>query len=778
MKKIILSIFVFVLMFSTLANTPNTAHVSAQPRRDLEIAWYPDFSTCYSGLKTDEVDIACDFLSYEQFKDAQADPNIQLASYDETGIIEFDINNNYSIMSYPNVRSPTNELKVRRAIAYLVNKSYIVEEILPKFFGEVIDVPISNAQSGWWNASVTGSNYPYPYNPDAAASLLASLGFNDTDGNGYLNYPSDWPGIQNLPSTDTTSMPLKIVIRQDHADREKAGDYLIYQLEGNTLTPRDSPLAMANWPPGFVGGDFDTYVLPPIRIQWDVHRDRNYHIYTGAWSLSISPPTYMYSLFHSMSWYPYGPNYVTDMEYHDLDEELEKAYYAQDISTAMFHCRNAQGLLVDKYCVSIWLWNYNHFNAYRKELVGVVSQQSWGVDNPYTYLTSYRADDPGAATRVGIPMVPDRLNVLYSPWLYEGQMLDKVYTYLMSKMPYSLEVDQPWAAQDWELGTWYDPRDGIDKTMVTFWLRKDVGCTEPQTGNLVDYFTADDFGFTVWYTYAFSDAWVWDSVMGVHHVKIVNDYQVEVYFDAYNMWLLYAIGGGMPLLGPRDVLVDKLCERTSATFKGADLVEVAPGYYEYQFSTDQVVELINASVHGNLIHENEDFYIRAGYDVNAHNVFVNLTSFAPTDVITINYYRAIPNGADGFYLGGNLGYDWTDTMYSYGLYYPVSINPVSGDGAFLKRNQYFFLETPALGEIDWRWYWEGTAKPRSGNYAISILDVVESAIAYCSRGDGEYNPRYLPAADIDPNDLCHIGIFDLVTIASKYGKRFGTPPNQ
>ena len=98
----------------------------------------------------------------------------------------------YTILKYPNVRSPTNELKVRQAIAHLINKTYICEHLLPKFWSNPIDVPIPNSVSSWWNLSVVGFNYPYPYDPDAAAALLASLGFNDTDGNGYLNYPQDY----------------------------------------------------------------------------------------------------------------------------------------------------------------------------------------------------------------------------------------------------------------------------------------------------------------------------------------------------------------------------------------------------------------------------------------------------------------------------------------------------------------------------------------------------------------------------------------------------------
>ena len=335
MKSLFVLICVLALTFSILVETSNFPSVNAQARSDLEITWYSDISLCYSALKNHTVDITGYPLTYEQFEDAQADPDVQLASYDENGIFEFDINNNYSIPSYPNVKSPTSEIKVRQAIAHLINKTYIIEEILPDFFGNIIDVPISNALNGWWNTSVTGDNYPYPYNPDAAAALLASLGFNDTDGNGYLNYPEDWPGIENLPNTDTTEMPLKMFIRQDHEDRKEAGLYLVSQLEGVKGDPADSALAKANWPSGFIGGDFAIDIMQIVVTPLEVVRDRNYHIYTGGWSLSRFPAEYMYYMFSLAFWCPYGLNYV-GAHYPDLDEELYKAYYAQNISSAIF----------------------------------------------------------------------------------------------------------------------------------------------------------------------------------------------------------------------------------------------------------------------------------------------------------------------------------------------------------------------------------------------------------------------------------------------------------
>jgi hypothetical protein len=109
-------------------------------------------------------------------------------------------------------------------------------------------------------------------------------------------------------------------------------------------------------------------------------------------------------------------------------------------------------------------------------------------------------------------------------------------------------------------------------------------------------------------------------------------------------------------------------------------------------------------------------------------------------------------------------------MYSYNTHYPVSITTNS---ASLKKNPYFFLPKPILGEIDWRYYYQGTTQPRNGYFKIDILDLVKCTSAYCSRGDGQYDSMYFPGADVDSSDLGHIGLLDLVTVTSNYGRQFG-----
>ncbi len=223
-----------------------------------------------------------------------------------------------------------------------------------------------------------------------------------------------------------------------------------------------------------------------------------------------------------------------------------------------------------------------------------------------------------------------------------------------------------------------------------------------------------------------------------------------------------------PLMAPKEVLVPLLCGTITEEWDQS-------GTDPYML-TNNVVQVVECTLDGTTptpLVEGVDYRIEAGYDIGKHIRFQPLRDL--TGHIKITYWYP-DKPATGFYLAG---LPWQQTMYSLGTHYPVSMTtdpPGIGDAIYLRKNPAFFLETPPLGEVDWAWEWIGTTKPRSGQYALRIFDVVKATAAYCTRGDGEYNPRWFPGADLDSSDLCHIGIYDVVLIVGKFGRTFGKPP--
>jgi len=742
MKKfeVRIAVVIAVVLLLTLIQVPS---IKSMARSDLEFKWYSNPDDAFMDLVANETDILCMDLTFEQKEAVEADPNLQICRYAKNDVFEYALNNNYSIVDYPNVQSPTNRLEVRQAIAYLVDKTYIIENILQ---GQAmrIDQPIPAPQSGWCNESVVGPNYPYPYNPTKAAEILANLGFADTDGNGWLNYPADWPGA---PGADTTEYPLKVVIRSEYQARLLVGRYLVEQLE-NTLAQ-------------YMGAGFKCNKIEgPRSVILPILLEKNFHVYAQGY-VTGRFPTHLFFCYHSMFWCT--SNIVTNYEHPQLDQYLQEFHHAQSIEEARAACKKACGYMAD-HCVTIPLWSSVAYQTWRKGVVGVVCMCGYGINNKYTYINAYRADNLGAPVRVAV-LEPAQLNVVYSSVPEDWEILNAIYPHLMNVNPYDL-IDQPWVAQDWEVGTW-----GQNKTKVTFWIRKDAGIAGPEVvPALPRNYTAHDVAFTIWYTYALQDAWNWEQVMDVHHTEVIDNQTIVVYFDKKSMWFLYDIGE-LPLL-VKDELIKKLSQAPLYPLMEEKTVSFLCWGNEVQFTNDSLVQVINATADGMPIYENTNFIIRAGQDVYCHNVFV------PVDIplelpwnITITYYYA-PNPPTGYYLGSDAGLSWQDTMYTAGPHYPQSISTFD---VILARNTNFFLNL-ILGEIDWRWNWVEGPKPRSGYYQISLFDAVKLLVAYCSRGDGEYDPRYLPGADIDCYDLCHIGLYDAVTLLSHYGQKFGTPP--
>jgi hypothetical protein len=757
MKKIFATIVSVLLLTSMYVAFINP--VKAEARSDLDVTFYASDTAAWTALLGGQADFIQWALTKEQKEAAEANPNIQLCRVDENGMYEFDINNNYSILTYPGMRSATNALRVRQAIARLVDKDYIIANIL-LYFGVRIDQPMAATQMlGWANASCIGANYPYPYNPQEAANLLAAEGFADTDANGWLNYPSGWPGVPER--ADTTAYPLVVCVRSDHAHRFAAGQYLISQLEvtlaGTTI-----------------GAGFKTtgtqWQQPRAVLSPKVMGNRDYNVYTGGWSVGRYP-TYLFSLYHSQFWYPYGSSYVVGMNssnlpnYPDVDKAVEDIWYTGGIATAKTAAQYFCYLHSKVHCLNVPLWSYSSYWAYAKTLVGVVNEDGYGIENPYTFMNAYRVG--GGPIRIATISGPDRLNILHSQWYFEYAFLDRVYTGGMSVQPYDLAVDQPWVIQDWETGTWDDA--GTTKSMVTYYIRKDVGIVTPVTGDYIRKFDAHDFEFTVWYNYAFADSWQFASFMDVKYTKIVdvngdNWNEFQVYFDDNSYWFYSA--PTYPLLTKYELIAQLCAEKTENWVQAGTAVHLLE---------NNTVQVTSCDLDGVPLTEGVDYVIRAGYDLVSHIEFKPLHPLIGTVTITY-YYANIPS--TGFYLAG---LPWQETMFSLGHHYPVSMTtdpPGIGDTIVLAKNLAFFMEQPLLGEIDWAWKWGTGAKPRSGNYKIEIFDVVRATGAYCTRGDGTFNPKFFPGADIDQTDLCHIGIFDLVSITGKYGKTFGTPPTE
>jgi len=748
-------LMLIVLILIALIPLGNVTLVMALPTRgpktDTDIRFYPNSSAGYAALKANDIDFLQSPLTYEQKLDAEADPNLCIAAYHENGMIEFDLNNNYTVSGiYPGIRNPLTVTEFRQGLTCAVDKQYIVDEILLGA-GGILNVPIPLNSITWWNETLLQANYEFKYDMVKAAQLLDAAGFADTEPDGTRNYPVGWDGAEAGGNMD----PLIFYIVPEDK-RYDAGQYLAGQLD-----ILDIPYNKIEWP---------SDIPYPNPVLWE----RDYHIYTGGWSLGRYP-TFLYFGYHSDYWFLGGSNCVTGMNssnlpnYPLLDEYVRAVYFTPSIAAAQAATLKAGGYGWAELCVNIPLWSSKRFVAWRKTMPGVVNMFGYGLDNPYQFLHAYQSG--GGPIRMGTIGVPKRLNPLYSVWTYDYAVLDRVFDTLLNINPYDLTVDQPWAVEDWEVGTWFDPNPGPDepstKSTVTYYLRKDCGIVEPETGNFIRYATAHDLEFSAWYTYCFPDAWNYPSYEDLHHSEVIDDYTIKYYFDDASYW--FYDDPQYPTLC-RDELIDTLCTVSSASFT-SDGTNCSAGT-QFKLTTENIVQVTSDDVP-------VDYYIYGGYEDGEHN-WIMLEGDVGAGTYMINFYTDDLD-PHGYYLAG---LPWADTWYSFGPFYCTDIVPGVDGHAALNKNPHYWMETPPLGETDWRWWWDTPGgQPGweisgrdSGYFQINIYDVIKATGSYCHSGDGAYDPQYFPGADLDKTDLAHIGIYDIVSITDKYGLKWAIPP--
>ena len=86
----------------------------------------------------------------------------------------------------------------------------------------------------------------------------------------------------------------------------------------------------------------------------------------------------------------------------------------------------------------------------------------------------------------------------------------------------------------------------------------------------------------------------------------------------------------------------------------------------------------------------------------------------------------------------------------------------------LKANQYYWMKTPVLGEVDFE-------RETNGCLKIDIFDIIRAASAYDSQGIAVPDINWFSGADLAP-PAGIVDIFDIVTVAAKYGTEWNCPP--
>jgi hypothetical protein len=727
----------------TLAIFPSQA--AQGPREDdLQMFFYTDVLASYAALEAGEVDIVGFDIQEPIYIDAITNPNVALAPVDDMGMYEIDINNNWTIPSYPGMRAPTTYTEFRQAMSFMVDKDLVVDTFCGGFAAR-IDQPIAPPTPGWMNASNSGANFPYEYDPAAGSALLDSAGWtNGSTPNPYYDpaFPGSTTTIRTYPPGHSKAGldldDVIVYIRTDDPRRFQAGRHF-YENARKVGIPMDVTEAPSSG------------CYPAVMDQHD------YHFYTGGWGLGRFP-TYVYPLYHTDFYVLSGPNYVNGFDdtgnpiHPILNQMLYDVYYADTFSQALTNCQGAMGRWVDL-AVTIPLFGARAYWVYSTELLGTVNMDSYAYDQNLFFTNVYKTS--GEPIKWAVITPPNQLNIMYSSWTYDFQCLNRIYDYGGFDLPpYNIAADQPGWVLDWFADTWVDPDDSETKAKNFKSFRTDnyfVGTDGSQLGQIL----ADDYLFSVYVQYALGvDAWSWSDVQDLKTLNKVNDTYVELYYDARSYWLYTACS---PAILPRSIWLNEsygLCQNVVTTFV-VDTNLTTPGGLGIGHNPPNGpvwVNSITGSVSG-VLTEWVDYKWELGD-------FVIETALVSGETVTVDWWMA--DDSTGYTLGDNA---WELVTVGGGLYYATGFSQGLGGFFTAKGNPFYYFETPVLGEVDFVW-------ESGGYYEVTIFDVVKAAGAYGAQGTAVPDSNWFPGADLAPPGGV-IDIFDIVTIAGKYGQTSG-----
>ena len=134
----------------------------------------PDKAAQFLELSADNIDsMALNPIQYARIFPSRPDLSNNIGLYKELG-------NSYSYMGFNLKRKPFDDVRVRQAINYAINKQEIIDGVLLGL-GEPVASPYKPG-TRWSNPKLK----PYPYDPNKARALLREAGFADTNGDGIL----------------------------------------------------------------------------------------------------------------------------------------------------------------------------------------------------------------------------------------------------------------------------------------------------------------------------------------------------------------------------------------------------------------------------------------------------------------------------------------------------------------------------------------------------------------------------------------------------------------
>lgn len=644
---------------------------------ELLFRYYPSSEAIFYALLADEIDLMDYPLTYDQYQLATYNRDILTGFYEENSYISLDINNNWSIPYIP-WRSPTNYTEFRQAIACLVDKDYVVWEVLQGFAMRV-DTPIPRPlQDRWvaWDVSQYGpnnewlGNYPWEYNPFRAAELLDESGFiQGQTPNPYYDPNVPWSAhyIRVYPPDHEKAFqdldPLIVYVRTDDTILFQIGQYIVNQLR-------------------IIGIPVDEIDVNFYRLYDDVFIDRRYHLFISEWILELPLPIHLLQLYHSY--------FIEDAELNviqcndgSLDALLDSFMNSRNDEEAMQLCWLIQKEIVQK-AYNVPIATRKGVFAYRKGIVNLANKKVGGIRNQWSIFNSYNIDSTVKTLRVGT-IKPQDQNIFRRIYKFAKQLGRRILEGINSIYEKGFEIIKSIgsfgiSAEVYKETTYtktISKCEIIERTETSTKIKVKVGKLDNST--YMSWhdgipLTIDDFLFELNYLTESID---WFRIYPIpEEFAKVDDYTAILSYTTSSVWIPFIIGN-LEII-PKHI------------FETIDPNEVLHGYYPANQPPENVL---------------------------------------------------IGSGP------------WKFSGENPGEYMLLTAN----------RNYY---RSPIRGEINLSYNWDNSY------FQVDIYDLISVAVAYGSSGINEPNPNWDPSCDIAPYSSGVIDIYDLIIVASHFGKTY------
>jgi hypothetical protein len=444
--------------------------------------------------------------------------------------------------------------------------------------------------------------------------------------------------------------------------------------------------------------------------------------------------------------------------------------------------KRAFGYIYCEQCINIAMYSANSYWAWKCNVKAPVVGEGVGLETDDFFYNAYTED--GSPLRYGLITPPNELNIILSSWYYDFQVLDRIYeTGGINQAPYDLAIDQGGYLKEWTTDTWIDPDDSIEKTKNTRTYRTEcpgepgvpLRFTRPVTGAQGEIVNVTQYSANLYYVKQCLTAWAHDTCKDVKTSRMIGDDTMEIYWDNLGFWNTYY---GNPYLSPFHVL-------TMNPISGMHTETVTCDTLGWFNLTHPIYWIISAYEGATPLTVGTDINIYTRTSTTPpgpHKCTARMdTDGDPTTqynggarTIELTYYYELDSLG---YTVGNIA--WDISLEGHDLFYIIDHTPGTGGFAALKKNPRSFREKRILGEIDFIRKTGGPPGFCPDTQKIDIYDVVVAASAYFSSGCGVPSANWFPGADVAPGGqacCCEVNIYDIVTIASRYGDEFDCIP--